>query len=280
MARNPILAARARRSGIYLFATAWLVLTIYPLVFLIQNSLKARSDFFQSQPWSLPSTYEFGNYWQVIEAGFFRYLGNSFFVVGVSLVIIIIVGSLAAYGLARVKFRLRTLLYFVFVGGLTIPIHITLIPVYQTTRAIGLYDTLPALIGPFVAVSLPITVFILTAFMQEFPRSIEESAFMDGANRLRVYWHIVLPMTRPAVTAVGILNAVVLWNEFVFPLVLISSREYRPLTLALWDFQGEFSTNIPLMMAALVLASLPLFLAYAIAREKLIEGVVVGAIKG
>lgn len=280
MAANSAASAYARKSVIYVLASIWLLIVLYPLVFLVQNSLKTRQDFFGSDAWALPQTVAIQNYVVVVQENFFRFFGNSVITVGASLIVLALAGSLAAFGLSRIKFRFRTVLYLLFIGGLTIPIHITLIPVYNTTRMLGIYDTLLALVGPFVAFNLPVTVFILTAFMGELPRSLEEAAYMDGASRLQVYWWVMLPMTRPAVAAVLILDAVVLWNEFVFPLVLISSEEKRPLTLALWNFQGEFSANIPLMMASLVLASLPLFIAYAVAREKLIEGVVIGALKG
>ena len=124
------------------------------------------------------------------------------------------------------------------------------------------------------------TVFILTAFMNEIPKSLEEAAYIDGASRWHVYWHIVLPISRPALTAVGIFNLVALWNEFIFALTLISSEKNRPLTLALWDFQGQFASDIPAMMAALLLSSLPVLVLYGIAKEKLIEGLTAGAIKG
>jgi len=273
-------ASLIRKGIIYLLATIWLIITIYPIIFLIQNSLKSNMDFFSGDPWDFPAVWMFENYTAVLEQDFFRYTANSFITVGVSLIILVLAGSLAAFGLSRIRFRFRNLLYLLFVGGLTIPIHITLIPVYNLTRIMGIYDSLGALIGPYVAFNLPVTVFILTSFMSELPRSLEEAAYMDGAKRLQVYWNIMLPISRPAVTAVIILDAVVLWNEFIFPLVLINSEKYRPLTLALWNFQGEFTAKIPLMMASLVLASLPLFLIYAIARERLIEGMVVGAVKG
>jgi raffinose/stachyose/melibiose transport system permease protein len=278
--RNFRRTSLIKKGIIYLLATVWLIITIYPIIFLVQNSLKSNMDFFSGDPWDLPAVWMFENYTTVLEQDFFRYTANSFITVGVSLIILVLAGSLAGFGLSRIRFRFRNLLYLLFVGGLTIPIHITLIPVYNLTRIMGIYDSLGALIGPYVAFNLPVTVFILTSFMGELPRSLEEAAYMDGAKRLQVYWNIILPISRPAVTAVIILDAVVLWNEFIFPLVLINSEKYRPLTLALWNFQGEFTAKIPLMMASLVLASLPLFLIYAVARERLIEGMVVGAIKG
>jgi len=152
--------------------------------------------------------------------------------------------------------------------------------VYIITRKLGIYDTLWALVGPFVAFNMPVAVFVLSSFMADIPPSLEEAGYMDGASRFQVFWNIVLPISRPAVTAVGIYNAVILWNEFIFPLVLINSTWKRPLTLALWNFQGEFSADIPAMMAALLLSMLPLLIFYAVTKERLIEGLVAGAIKG
>jgi raffinose/stachyose/melibiose transport system permease protein len=265
---------------IYTLAGLWLLITVYPLVFLVQNSFKKSMEFFMGAVWSLPQEFSLANYHRIWENNFFRFFLNSALVVSVSLIIILLVGSAAAFGLSRIHFKGRNVVYFLFVGGLTIPVHITLIPVYILTRNIGLYDSLAALIGPYVAANLPITVFILVSFMEEIPLSLEEAGYIDGASRWQVYWNIVLPITRPAMTAVGIFNSVVLWNEFIFALVLISSEPKRPLTLALWNFQGQFTADIPAMMAALFLSMLPLLIFYAIVRERLIEGLTAGAIKG
>jgi raffinose/stachyose/melibiose transport system permease protein len=266
--------------GIYALALLWLVITIYPVVFLVQNSFKQSMEFFTTTVWSLPQTFSLVNYQQIWENKFYRFFLNSAIVTSVSLVIILLVGSAAAFGLSRIRFRYRNLFYFLFVGGLTIPVHITLIPIYTLTRSIGLYDSLWALIGPYVAANLPVTAFILVAFMEEIPLSLEEAGYMDGATRWQTYWHIVLPISRPAMTAVGIFNSVVLWNEFIFALVLINTESKRTLTLGLWNFQGQFSANIPAMMAALFLSMVPLLIFYAILRERLIEGLTAGAIKG
>jgi raffinose/stachyose/melibiose transport system permease protein len=265
---------------IYALAVLWLLITIYPLVFLLQNSFKAPMEFFTGGVWKLPASFSLTNYVRVWQQDFLRYLGNSLFVVAISMAVILLAGSAASFGLARITFPSSTFLYYLFVGGLTIPIHITLIPVYIITRRIGLYDTLWALVGPFVAFNLPLTVFILVSFMREIPGSLEEAAYIDGASYWQVFWNVVLPISRPAMTTVGIYNSVILWNEFVFPLVLISSRENRPLTLALWNFQGEFSADVPVIMALLLLTMLPLLIFYAVTKERLIEGLVAGALKG
>jgi len=268
------------RMLVYLLAVIWVVITIYPLIFLIQNSLKTSTEFFMGDVWTLPGRFSLATYQRVWANHFARFLVNSLFVVSISLGILLLAGSSAAFGLSRIRFRLRGFFYYLFVGGLTIPVHITLIPVYIITRDLGIYDTLWALIGPFVAFNMPVAVFVLASFMGDIPASLEEAGYIDGASRFQVFWSIVLPISRPAVTAVGIYNAVILWNEFIFPLVLITSTSKRPLTLALWNFQGEFSADVPAMMAALLLSMIPLLVFYAITKERLIEGLVAGALKG
>jgi len=273
-------SSTASRILIYVLAVIWVVITIYPLIFLIQNSFKTSTEFFMGDVWTLPGRFSLATYQRVWETHFARFLVNSLFVVSISLVILLLAGSSAAFGLSRIRFRLSGFFYYLFVGGLTIPVHITLIPVYIITRDLGIYDTLWALVGPFVAFNMPVAVFVLASFMGDIPASLEEAGYIDGASRFQVFWNIVLPISRPAVTAVGIYNAVILWNEFIFPLVLINSTWKRPLTLALWNFQGEFSADVPAMMAALLLSMLPLLIFYAVTKERLIEGLVAGAIKG
>ncbi len=265
---------------IYLFALVWLLITLYPFIFLVQNSFKASMEFYMGDVWSLPKQFSLTNYIHVWESQFPLFLLNSLLVVSVSLAVLLITGSSASFGLSRIRFPLRGLFYFLFVGGMTIPVHITLIPVYIITRNIGLYDSLWSLVGPYVAFNVPIAVFILASFMGEIPLSLEEAAYIDGATKWQVYSKIVLPISRPAMTAVGIYNSVILWNEFIFPLVLISSVKNRTLTLALWNFQGQFSADVPSMMSALLLSMLPLLLIYTITKERLIEGLVAGALKG
>jgi len=263
-----------------IFGILWLFLTLYPLFFMVMNSFKDSMQFFMGSAWEIPTTVSLNNYVEVWNMNFPRYLLNTIIVVGVSLIILVLSGSMGAYALSRMKFKFKNLIFILFIMGITIPIHITLVPVYTITRQIGLYDSLWGLIGPYVGFNLPITIFILKNFMEDIPVSLEEAAKIDGATRWNMFWKIVFPLSAPAVTAVTIYDMVILWNEFVFSLVLINSPKNRPLTLGLWDFQGQFTANIPAMLAALILSTLPLLLFYAVSGEKLIKGMTAGAVKG
>jgi len=263
-----------------IFGILWLFLTLYPLFFMIMNSFKDSMQFFMGSAWDLPTSISFNNYVQVWNMNFPRYLLNTTIVVGVSLIILVLSGSMGAYALSRMKFKFKNLIFILFIMGITIPIHITLVPVYTITRNIGLYDSLWGLIGPYVGFNLPITIFILKNFMEDIPISLEEAAKIDGATRWNMFWKIIFPLSAPAVTAVTIYDMVILWNEFVFSLVLINSPKNRPLTLGLWDFQGQFTANIPAMLSALLLSTMPLLIFYAVSGEKLIKGMTAGAVKG
>lgn len=263
-----------------IFGILWLFLTLYPLFFMVMNSFKDSMQFFMGSAWEIPTSVSWDNYVQVWNMNFPRYLFNTTIVVGVSLIILVLSGSMGAYALSRMKFKFKNLVFVLFIMGITIPIHITLVPVYTITRQIGLYDSLWGLIGPYVGFNLPITIFILKNFMEDIPVSLEEAAKIDGATRWNMFWKIIFPLSAPAVTAVTIYDMVILWNEFIFSLVLINSPKNRPLTLGLWDFQGQFTANIPAMLAALILSTLPLLLFYAVSGEKLIKGMTAGAVKG
>lgn len=265
---------------IYFFLSIWLLITGYPLVFLVQNSFKIRMEFFRNPVWSLPETFTLQNYIDVMESGFYIYFINSIIVCFISVAIIIIVSALASYAIARIDFKFNKLIYILFLAGMMIPIHSTLIPIYKITLSMGLYDKLSSLIGPYVAFSLPISVFILTGFINDIPYELEEAAIIDGASRFKIFQAIILPLIKPAIATVTIYNLTLLWNQFAYALVLTSSPSKRILTLGLFEFQGQHGINIPLTLTALFLSVLPLILLYLFLQEHIIKGMTAGALKG
>lgn len=266
--------------GLYVFAGFWFVISFYPFIFMVNTSLKGRMEFLIKPVWARPDKFLYQNFLRVIEGGFFRFFFNSVTVSVTSVILILIVSSLASYAISRMRFRLRTIVYGMFVAGMMIPIHITLIPVYRLTQSMGLYDSLAALVGPYVAFSLPISIFILTGFMREIPSEMEEAAVIDGASHLQVYSLVIMPLSKPALATVAIYNFIMLWNEFIYALVLLSSKNNWNLTMGLWNFHGQYSIDIPLIMATLTLAALPLILIYIFLQEQVIKGMTQGALKG
>lgn len=262
------------------FALIWLVIAGMPFYFMTITGFKGRFELMQGSVFAFPTAPTLENFQVILGSGtFFRYLINSVVIVSVSIVLILLLSSMAAYVFARMPFRLNKLLFGLIVAGLVIPLHVTLIPVYFLTRTIGLYDSLWALLGPYVAFSLPLSIFILTEFMRQIPTELEDASRIDGCGPMSTFWRIILPLSTPGLATIAIYNAVTLWNEFVFAFVLITSPVYRPLPLAIWEYQGEYSMNIPAIMGVLTLSTLPLIFVYILAQERVIKGMMAGALK-
>jgi raffinose/stachyose/melibiose transport system permease protein len=280
MTTTPSRAFRMSRLTVPVLGLFWLLVTTLPFFFIVMTSVKSQEETFTHSVWSLPEKIDLGNYLTVLQGGFWTYLRNSVFVVAVSIVLILAIASMAAYALARIRFRLNKPLFALIVAGMIVPIHITLIPIYLMTQSLGLYDTPFALIGPYVATSLPVSIFILTEFMRQIPRELEEAAKLDGCGPFGVFWKVFLPLSGPGLSTVAIYNGIGLWNEFIFAYVLTSTPAYRTLPLAVWDFQGQYASNIPAILSVVTLASLPLIVAYAFGQERIVKGMMAGALKG
>ncbi len=258
----------------------WLAVTTLPFIFVVMTSLKSQQETFSGAVWALPESLNFGNYLEVLNGGFWVYLRNSVFVLVLSIGLILVISSMAAYAFARLRFRLNKPLFGLIVAGMIVPIHITLIPIYLLIRNVGLYDTPFALIGPYVATALPVSIFILAEFMRQIPKELEEAAKLDGCGAFGIFWKVFLPLSGPGLSTVAIYNSIGLWNEFIFAYVLTSNPANRTLPLAIWDFQGQYASNIPAILSVVTLTSLPLIVAYAFGQERIVKGMMAGALKG
>ena len=263
-----------------IFALIQLVLTLTPFFFMIMNSFRKQFDMLQQGVFHLPDPWYFNNYVEVVTHGFFGYFFRSVVVVAISLVLMLIISAFAAYPLARMRFRLNGLIYAMIVAMMAVPMHVTLIPIFKLTTTVGFYDSLKALIGPYVAFALPMSVFILTAFMKTIPREIEESAEIDGCNRYQNFFVMILPLSKSGLSTLSIYNGVSMWNEFAFANTLLITPSKKTLPLALGQFKGEHSLDIPIIMAVLTLSVLPMITLFIIFQDKLVKGMMAGAVKG
>jgi raffinose/stachyose/melibiose transport system permease protein len=264
---------------VYFPALLWLVIAGLPFLFVVLTSFKTVQGF-MSDVWALPESLDFGNYIESFEGGIGRFFINSMIVSVASVFLTVILASLASFPLAKMRFRLNRPLFLLFIAGSMIPVHVTLIPIYTLTNDLGLYDTFFALLGPYVGFHLPLAVLIITEFMSQLPAELEEAARVDGAGPLEIFRRIMLPLSIPALSTVAIYTFIFVWNEFVFALVLLSSRNNMTLPLGLMQFSGEYSINVPGIMSAVTLASLPIILFYLVMQERVVSGMVAGAIKG
>ncbi len=264
----------------FMLAFVYLIISIMPFVFMVLNSFKEKFEMLTKGVFNLPDSLNLTNYREVLTGGFARYFMNSVIVLAVSLILLLFISACASYPLARFKFKLSGSIYAGIVACMSIPIHITLIPVFKMSRATGLYDSIWALIGPYIAFAVPISVFILTSFMKEIPKEIEESAEIDGCGKIQMFFSIIMPLSKPGLATLAIYNGVNMWNEFSFAYTLTQSSENRTLPLAIWEFQGQYSMNTPMIMAVLTLTLFPMIIMFIIFQDKLVKGMTAGAVKG
>ncbi len=273
----------AERSSVgpigWVIACLWLLVAVVPFLYMGFTGFKTSDEMLTEPALSLPSSWAPTNYLNVLQSSFPRGLLNSVLVSSASIVLIVIIASMASWAFSRLRFRFAGLLMALVVAGLIVPVHSTLIPIYLLIQNLGLYDKLVALLFPYVAFALPISIIILTGFMREIPKELDESATIDGAGPFRIFYSIGLPLSRAGIITIAIFNAVTLWNEFVFAYVLTSTPANRTLPLTIWDFQGQYSSNLPAVMAALLLSAVPLVLTYMVFQERLVKGMMAGAVK-
>lgn len=264
--------------GIY--AAMFLVVSLLPFYLMLINSVKSSQDYGRNGFFSIPEKVMFANYLKVISDGIFNYFKNSLVVAAISLVLLLLIGLCAAYAFSRIRLKWTKALFLLVIACMTISIHVALIPIYLLTRDVGLYDTTAALVGPYIAFNLPITIFILTNFMGEIPVELEEAARMDGCGHFRLFSSIIVPLSKAGVVTVAIYDVISMWNEFSFALVLTQSPGTRTLPLALWNYKSQYGSNIPMLFAVLFLSVIPMIAAFAFGQDKLIRGMMAGAVKG
>ena len=264
-----------------LFAILWFIICLVPFFFMVMTGFKQKLETIMYGAFHLPEKLFVQNYIDVItDVNFWTYFRNSVVVLVISLAILLFVSACAAYSLSRLRFKMRNTVYLLVVAAMSVPIHVTMIPIFQMTIGMGLYDTIWALVPTAVAFASPISVFILTGFMAGIPIELEEAADMDGCGRYRRFFQIILPLSTPGLSTLAIYNGVNIWNEFIFAFTLTQSNENRTLPLALWNYQGQYASNTAMIMACLTLSVMPMIVLFIIMQDKLVKGMMAGAVKG
>lgn len=263
-----------------IFALVALVFAITPFFFMLLNSFKDKFEMLTKGVFALPDKLLFQNYREVLEGNFLQFFFNSIIILVITLILLIAISAFAAYPLSRFNFKMNKVIYSLIVSLMAIPVHVTLIPIFRMTKSIGMYDSIWALIGPNVAMGIPISVFILTSFMKALPKEIEEAAEIDGCGKVEMFFRVILPMSKPGLSTLAIYNGVNIWNEFIFAYTLTQTPSNQPLPLAIWEFQGQYSMNTPLIMAVLTMTVMPMIILFILAQDKLVKGMTAGAVKG
>jgi raffinose/stachyose/melibiose transport system permease protein len=254
----------------------WLAIIIIPVYYVVITSLKTQEGYFGQNPLALPTSPTLENYQLVLEADFAKYFMNSTIVTLGAVIPTVLISFMAAFAIVRGKGRFLKLVNGMFLMGLAIPLQATIIPIYLMIIRLNLYDSLLALMLPSIAFAIPLTVLILSNFIRDVPNELFESMRLDGCSEWQTMWRLALPLTRPAIVTVAIYNGLHVWNGFLLPLVLTQSPGLRVLPLALWNFQGEYSVNIPAVLASVVLSTLPILVLYVVGRRQLLAGLTAG----
>lgn len=208
------------------------------------------------------------------------YMGNSVLYTGVTVLLVLVVASLAAYALSRIPFPGRTWVYYGFVASMMIPIPGSFIPLFLLVKALGLANTRAGLLLPYVASGLALAIFILKSFFDDLPKDLEEAALVDGAGPLRIYWEVMLPLAKPALVTVAVFTMLAAWNEFILALILVNDANLMPLQAGLKNFMGPYAADLHILMAGLTIATVPVMSVYLALQRHIIHGLVAGAVKG
>jgi len=262
--------------GLALYA----LVTLYPLFWLFTSAFKTNEEF-DSRPFYLPKVWHWDNLtraWDVSAMG--TSLINSTIVTLSALAFTLVMGALAAYVLARFQFRFKAFLMGLFLLGMLIPIHSTLVPLFIMLKQISLLDTYWALILPYTAFELPLAIFVTAAFLTAIPKEIEEAALIDGTGYWGIFFRMMLPLSLPALSTVAILGFLRFWNDFAFALIFISKPALKTVPLSLSVFATGYSTDYKLTMAAMTIAVIPTIVAFLMFQEQIMKGMTAGAVKG
>ena len=262
--------------GILIIAT---IQTIYPLIWMIFGSLKSDSDLFNNI-WGPPRAIVWQNYvdaWRIAELG--ARIGNSIIMTVISLLLLIAVSSIAAYALARLRFPGREAIFLLILASMMIPPEVTVIPLFIVVRDIGILNSRFGLVMVYVGTSMAFSIFLLRGFFMSIPHELEDAALVDGANRLRVFVYIVLPLARPGLATVAIFQGMFIWNEFFLAFIFIRQTELQTIPLGLVNFFNRYQADWTLYFAALTTVTVPVIALYVAMQRWFIEGLTAGAVK-
>jgi raffinose/stachyose/melibiose transport system permease protein len=256
------------------------IIILVPVLFLILTALKSPEEFYGKGVFTLPNTFSLDNFYDAIFVGKMgRYMFNGFVICAIKVPLGIFFEALAAFALTRLKLRHANLIFIIFLIGMMVPMQITLVPLNIGLRKLQLVNTYLGLIIVYVAFGIPFGILILRGFFRTIPKDIDEAAIIDGCSNFDLFFKIILPLSKPAIATLFILDALATWNEFLLVSVLISDDHMRTVPAGLLSFIGENSTNYGLLTAGVLISVVPVVIAFIIFQRYFVEGMS-GAVKG
>lgn len=265
--------------------TLWIILSLLllaitsPIFYAILASFKTNMEIFNN-PFSLPKSWNFDNFINAWNLGNFQtYFLNSGFITIGAMVIVALVACPAGYAFAQLSFKGNNLVFYLVLLGMALPVQAIIIPIFYQLKSMGMVDTLTGVTMVSAGLALPFSIFLMRNTFRDVPKELRESAAIDGAGEWRTYWSIMLPLAKPGLVALLIFTFMNIWNDFLLPLVLLVSQNKFTISLGLYSFQGEQTTNFGLIFGGTVISMIPSIIVYLIFQRSFVEGMSGGANK-
>jgi raffinose/stachyose/melibiose transport system permease protein len=266
--------------AIHIFLIAAAMTCIFPLLWMFRSSLMSIETIFTDKA-LIPSTLHFENYIEAwVDGGFGTYLVNSVIYTVTVVLGIVIISSLAAFAFSRLKFPGKNFFFFMFIAAMMIPLPGSFVPLYVLMTKLGLVNTRIGYVLCMINVGLSMSILLLKTFFDKMPKDLEDAARIDGCGKLGIWWHVALPLARPAIAVIVIFNSLNVWNEYILAQLLLNEKELMPLQIGLMKFQGAHSVDYPVLMAGLTIAAIPIIIVYLIMQRHVIKGFSYGVTGG
>lgn len=271
---------RLTNAVLYVLLSVMAVVWIVPFIIIALTSVRSMGDLISNGVFAWPSEIVLANFERAWNIGnFSTYFRNSSLLIIFKVPLGIVIASLAAYPLAKMRFRFSGIIFVFFLIGLAIPVHVILTPMLVMMKQLGIQGTLAALIPPYVVFGLPFQIFVMRGFFRTVPSELLEAARLDGASEWGNFWRILMPLSAPALATLFIIDALGTWNELLIALVLTSSTESRTVPVGLLQFQGQFSSQYTQLMAGVLISITPIILLYVFLQRYMVSGLTAGALK-
>ncbi len=281
MEANKYAAQRiAKGFFVHMFLIIFAITCLFPLFWMLRSALMTNETVFTDKSF-IPRTINFGNFAQAwTEGNFGIYFFNSLLYTTCVVVGIVVVSSLAAYAFSRLDFPGKNFFFYMFVAAMMIPLPGSFVPLYRLMTVLGLINTRVGYILCMINVGLSMSILLLKTFFDKMPSDLEDAARIDGCGRLGIWWHVALPLARPALAVIVIFNSLNVWNEYILATLLLNDKSLMPLQRGLMVFQGSHSVDYPLLMAGLTIAAIPIVAIYLAMQKHIVKGLSSGAIVG
>lgn len=253
---------------------------LFPLAWTFVTSLKTQAAVFSDLS-IIPRAWHWENYYLAWTQGNFgTYFLNSLLYTAATVTGIVLVSSLAAFAFSRLEFPGKNFFFYMFLAAMMIPLPGSFVPLYIIMKRLHLLNTPHGYILCMINVGLSLSIFLLKTFFDQMPKDLEDAARIDGCGRLGIWWHVAIPLARPALAVIIIFNSLNVWNEYILALILFDDTKYMPLQVGLSTFHGEFVTQYPLLMSGIIITVIPILLVYIFLQKHIVKGLTAGAMVG